>query len=460
MRVVLAKPYNLSDHIQPSLGLGYLATAARARHDVTILDCIKERLDVDRLERYLRRHRPDVLGFQCYTFDLPFIRRALEMAKRAQPGIVTLVGGPHPSAIPEEMMAAEPRVDYLFAGEAEIGLPRLLDVLDGGSGRLDTVPGLHWRDQGRIRANPGALTEDLDDLGMPAWDLIRPDTYPECQHGAFYEQFPIAPIMVTRGCPCRCAFCTGSVVSGRRIRRRSAGHVLGELRHLYERFGIREFHVVDDNFTADPEQAKTFLRQLKAADLKMTWAVPNGVRLDTLDEELLALMKDTGLYLVSVGVESGSDRILAAMRKGTTTARIRQQMDRVRRAGIDIAGFFVLGFPGETRRTILDTIRFAVELPLIRANFFTYLPFPGSDTYRMLQEAGELEGVDWNRFYFMTAAYVPRGLTRKALKRLHRLAFARFFLRPRILWRQIRAVKSARHALFLARRVFRWIGMS
>lgn len=457
MRVVLAKPYNLGDHVQPSLGLGYLATSIRDRNDVTIVDCIKERLDVDRLEKSLRRRRPDAIGFQCYTFDLPFIRKALERVKRLDPGIVTMVGGPHPSAVPEETLESLPELDYLVVGEAEVGLPRLLDVLEWGGGDLEGVPGLHWRDNGAIRSNPAVLTDDLDSLGFPAWDLIRPETYPECQHGAFYEQFPIAPIMVTRGCPCPCAFCTGSVVSGRRIRRRSPGHVLSELRLLRDRFGIREFHIVDDNFTADAEEAKRFLRQLKDAALGMTWAVPNGVRLDTLDEELLALMKETGLYLVSVGVESGSDDVLKAMRKGTTTARIRRQMERVRRSGIEMAGFFILGFPGETRETIHATIDFAVELPLIRANFFTYLPFPGSETYRALESSGELQGVDWDRFYFMAAAYVPPALSRRELKRLQRLAFARFFLRPRIFWRQLRAVKSPRHFVYLARRFFRWI---
>jgi radical SAM superfamily enzyme YgiQ (UPF0313 family) len=248
-------------------------------------------------------------------------------------------------------------------------------------------------------------------------------------------------------------------VSGRKIRRRSIDHVLGEIQYLYSKFGIREFHVVDDNFTMDAAYAKALLRKLKVMNLDMSWAVPNGIRMDTLDEELLGLMKDTGLYLISLGIESGSDRILKLMKKGITTARIREFVRMIQQAGIDMAGFFILGFPGETVETIRETIRFSTELPLKRANYFTYLPFPGSESYRMLQAKGELQDVDWTRFYFMNAAYVPDGMTRKALKRLQRLAFLKFYLRPQIMLYQIRSIRSLRHLFFLAKRFFHWIVM-
>jgi radical SAM superfamily enzyme YgiQ (UPF0313 family) len=292
---------------------------------------------------------------------------------------------------------------------------------------------------------------------MPAWDLIHPETYPESQHGAFFKKFPIAPIMLTRGCPYSCTFCAGGVVSGKRLRKRSINHVLKEMLLLYKDFGIREFHVVDDNFTLDIPYAKGFLRELKKLNLDISWAVPNGVRMDTLDEEILQLMKDTGLYLISLGIESGSDKILRLMKKGITTSRIRRSVNTIRASGIDIAGFFILGFPGETEESIKETIRFSLELQLVRANFFTYLPFPGSESYRELEAKGELKGVDWNHFYFMNAAYVPEGLTRKKLKTLQRLAFAKFYLRPRIIYYHIKSIKSFRHLFFLLKRFFHWI---
>ena len=458
MKILLVKPYNLSDHIQPSLGLGYLAQSARKDHEVRILDCIKERVDIGRLGAYLKKYSPDVVGFQCYTFDLKFVKSALKTAKNINRSVITAVGGPHPSAMPSETMRYMGRdVDYLFAGEAEASFPKLLDILSNAKGDLASVPGLVWREEDRVRSNPAFYIEDLDAVGLPAWDLIRPEDYPEAQHGAFFRKFPIAPIMLTRGCPYPCTFCAGKVVSGRKIRKRGIDSVLGEMKMLYKEHGIREFHVIDDNFTMDASYAKEFLKRLKGLGLDISWAVPNGVRMETLDPEMLKLMKDTGLYLISLGIESGSDEILRLMKKGNTVSKIRECVRTINGSGIDVAGFFILGYPGETEESIKKTIRFSLELGLVRANFFTYLPFPGSESYDQLASAGELDRVDWDNFYFMNAAYVPPGLTRKKLKSLQRLAFAAFYLRPKIMLYNIRSIKSFRHLMFLVKRFFRWI---
>ncbi len=458
MKILLAKPYNRSDHIQPSLGLGYLAAAVRKKHEVKLLDCIKDKVDAVRFAEILSEYRPDVLGLQCYTFDIGFIDSVLKSAKALNRKMVTMIGGPHPTAAPEETMKNfGESLDLCFVGEAETGLPMLLDLLSEGESDLGGVPGLVWRKDGSIKKNARIFQEDLDIIPMPAWDLIRPETYPEAQHGAFFKQFPIAPVIVTRGCPFPCTFCAGGVVAGKKIRRRSIDNVINELIYLNKERGIREFHIIDDNFTMDMNYAKKFLRRLKELDLGMTWAVPNGVRMDALDEELLELMKQTGLYMISLGIESGSDEVLGNMKKHLTTSRIRECVKRINKAGIDVSGFFIMGFPGETVETMFQTIKFSRELGLVRANFFTYLPFPGTESYEVLRAGGETGGVDWEHFYFMNASYVPKGLTRKKLKNMQRLAFAGFYLRPRIILYNLRSIKSFRHLVFLAKRFLNWI---
>jgi radical SAM superfamily enzyme YgiQ (UPF0313 family) len=161
--------------------------------------------------------------------------------------------------------------------------------------------------------------------------------------------------------------------------------------------------------------------------------------------------------MVSLGIESGSDKILKLMKKGITTARIRECVRLIQASGIDIAGFFILGFPSETVETARQTIDFSLELGINRANFFTYLPFPGTESYEMLQATGELHDVDWEKFYFTNAAYVPGSLTREELKSLHRSAFARFYLRPRVILYHIKSIKSPMHFWFLAKRFFHWV---
>ena len=457
MKILLIKPYNLSDHIQPALGLGYLASSLRKDHDVTILDCIKTRIKPEKFRAVIEKNKPDVAGIQCYTYDLYKIKEMLKEISGLR--ITTVLGGPHPSAAPLETFEFfGGRLDYIFRGEAEVGFKMLIDKLAGKTDvPLEEIPGLGWRKDGKIELNDVRFVEDLDDLEMPAWDLIRPKTYPEAQHGAFFKKFPIAPIITTRGCPYFCTFCAGSLISGRRLRTRTPDNVLDEIKMLYRTRGIREFHVIDDNFTLNKNFAKTLLKKLKAENLDISWSVPNGVRMDTLDDELLELMKDTGLYLISLGIESGSDRILRLMRKNITTDEIRQSVARIRKHGIDIAGFFILGFPGETVEDIEKTIEFSLELDLIRANFFTYLPLPGTESYNGLKAAGLLKGIDLKKFYFMNATFTPEGIGRGTLKALQRKAFMKFFLRPRVMLRNFNEIKSSGHLKFLSGRFARWM---
>ena len=457
MKVLLVKPYNLSDHIQPSLGLGYLATSIRGGHDVKILDCVKDRIKTSDFSRVLDKAKPDIVGIQCYTYDLYNIKDILRQCKARR--IKTVLGGPHPSAVPGESMDFFGKdLDYLFHGEAELGFKRLLDKLNNKSTTdFREIPGLVWREKDRTIKNDKYFVEDIDSLGMPAWDLIKPQTYPEAQHGAFFKKFPIAPIMATRGCPYSCTFCAGSLISGKALRKRSAENILREIKTLYGDYGIREFHIVDDNFTLNKAFVKKFLTGLKALNLDISWAVPNGIRMDTLDDELLGLMKETGLYLISLGIESGSDRVLKSMKKNITTDKIRDSIKSIRKYNIDIAGFFILGFPGETVEDIKKTIKFSLELDLIRANFFTYLPFPGTESFDNLRREGRLDKINLKKFYFMNATFTPRGIKKNALKALQRKAFLRFFLRPKILIQNLTEIKSFNHFRFLLKRFTRWM---
>ncbi|MBN1491547.1 MAG: radical SAM protein [Phycisphaerae bacterium] len=460
MRVLLIKPNNLSDHIQPSLGLGYLAQQIRRDHDVDFFDCIREKTEPEAVADIVAATQPHVVGIQCYTFDIRNVKRIVRAVKRLDSHITTIVGGAHVSSDPVHAMRDfGSDVDYGFAGEGEIGFGEFLGALEKRRPTFENIPGVVWRRDARIVANPQQLVANLDDLGLPAFDLIRPDTYPESQHGAFYEKFPISPIITTRGCPYSCTFCSAPILSGKRLRHHSVEYVQRMMRVLYYRYGIREFHIVDDNFTMDMDYAKSVMRMILDSGLDISLAMPNGVRMDWLDDELLELMKAAGVYVVSVAVESGNDAVLGAMKKKTTVAKIRENVGRIRRHGLDVAGFFILGYPGETGETIRNTIRLSRELDLLRANFFTYLPLPGTQSHRELVANGEIEAVNWNDFFFMTAPYVPQGMTRGDLLALKRSAFLRFYLRPSTFIRNVLAIRSPRHFRFLLRRFHHWILM-
>jgi len=460
MKVLLIKPNNISDHIQPSLGLVYLAAQIRKKHEVVIHDCIKENTSLEDIVKVVEDTKADIIGVQCYTLDVSNVCKILKIVKEAFPSKITVVGGPHISAVPSESYnSMQPYLDYGFRGEAEIGFPKLLDVLEGDKKGFYDVEGLIFRDQSeKIIINDPVFIENLDDLGFPAWDLMPPETYPESQHGAFFKNFPIACILITRGCPYSCSFCLAPIISGKRIRRHSVEYIKKHILLLYDR-GIREIHIVDDNFTFDKDHCKQILRGIIDLKLDISLALPNGIRIDRVDDEVIELMKEAGVYLISVAIESGSDRILKKMGKATTVDKLKQNVARIKKHGLPMAGFFIIGYPSETREDIEATIKLSKELGFIRANFFTFMPLPGTLSYYELVENNKIDEIDWKNFLFMTAPFVPEGMTRQELLSLKRNAFLSFHLRPTILIKNILGIKSFRHFMYLAKRFYHWILM-
>ena len=138
---------------------------------------------------------------------------------------------------------------------------------------------------------------------------------------------------------------------------------------------------------------------------------------------------------------------------------MKNAIQKIRKFDIDIAGFFIIGFPGETLGDIERTIQFSLDIDIIRANFFTYLPFPGTESYEYIKQKEGLDKVDWEKFYFFSASYSPEGMDVRTLKKLQRKAFVKFYSRPRIFWKNIRGIKSLRHFKFLVKRFFHWILM-
>lgn len=465
MRVALVKVLSVADEVVPPFGLGYLAEAVRRRgHEAVVVDALRDGLGEEALVSRLAGMNPDLVGVLLFTKDLRIVRSLLRSVRAALPAAKTCVGGPHPSAVPGETMEFfGEALDFAFAGEAETGLPLLLETLAverggrGGGGTFDHIPGLAWRDGDEVKANPPIFEEDLDSLEV-AWDLIPPGEYPRAPHGAYFRQFPVAPIITSRGCPFQCTFCAAECVSGRKIRRRSAENVVEEIAFLRKRFGVREIHIEDDNFTVSKPYVLSFCEELRRRAPGVTWACPNGVRIDTLDREMLEAMKASGLYFLSLGIESGSDRVLRSVKKSLTVARIEEKVGMIHEAGIGMSGFFMLGMPGETREEMEETIRFSLRLPLSRASFANFQPFPGCEAFDRLRKSGEI-AVDWETFSptLQSTTYHPRGITEPALRRLRKRALRKFYARPSVAWGMIREIRSWDHAAWVFRRGWRWL---
>lgn len=451
MRVLLVNPQNLHGRnyvVIPNVSLGYLASSClREGHDVTILDCVKNDLPPEAFADFLRANPQDVVGFNTFTPAMSAVRAYARVTQTTLPAADVILGGPHPTFEPIDTLAKIPQARFAFVGEAEEGLPRLLEAMAGpgpeDDGALDGIPGLVRRVDGQVIVNPRSLVDDLDRNGIPAWSLVRPDTYPVAPNGIFSRSRHIAPIIATRGCPYPCTFCGAGKALGKKVRKRSTENLVAEIDLLSRDYGVREIHIMDDNFTFDSDYAASFCEALMKRKDPIFWALPNGVRLDSLDEPLLRLMERSGCYSMAVGIESGNQHVLDHIKKRLTVEEVEAKIRLIKGvSGIKVTGFFILGYPTETRHDMERTIRFAMGLPIDRANFFNYTPFPGSEVYETLKEAGSIEGLDYDDLYIHNISFSPPGISRAEMLSFPRRAHLKFYLRPRILWNLAREVKS------------------
>lgn len=454
MKILLMNPIReRTDHVAPDIGLGYLATWVRKEgHEVNILDSNNAKLGFDALTERLSALQPELVGIKLFTQDLQSVRKTLRFLKTQNSRIITVVGGAHPSALPEHTLNTLHDADYAFKGEAEIGFPRLLQSLEGKC-TLKDVPGLVWRDGDSVRVNDQLFVNDLDELGMPAWDLLDPREYSDTAE-TFRKAFPAAPISITRGCPFPCTYCAGSTISGKPIRTRSIDNVLSEMQYLMENYGVREFNIADDNFTHNRAVVEAFCQGIIDRGWEIHWSGSTGIRLDSLDERLLDLMRRSGCYSFYVGIESGSQRILDLMKKRLNLEQIRTGVEMISKSGILVSGFFIIGYPGETREDILKTINFAKSLPLFKAHFFHFTALPATEAYETLLREGKISGPDDSMF--MDVSYVPEGLSAKELKELLKKAYLDFYLRPGVILRLLGRLSSPEQLKLIGKKMINY----
>jgi len=418
----------------PPLGLGYLATALRrAEQEVHILDCVNKKFTFEMFQNYISRCNFELIGITVYSAALKQVKRSLEIIKELTPETITIVGGPHPSAAPRHSLSFLKEADFAFRGEGEVGFPLFVKYLENGQKeRFKDVPGLVWREGEKIVCNDPVFHQKIDDFDYPAWDLIRPDEYG--QPGSIVPK-GWAYIISSRGCPFQCTFCSAHIIAGRKMRYRSIDHVIQEIKNLYSTYGIRKFSILDENFTLNRRRAKEFCRRILKEDVKFEFMLPNGVRLDTLTEDLLKLMKSAGFSKRNAaGIESGSERILKMMKKSLTKEKIREKIELMNRTGFQPIGYFILGFPTETREEMQETIDFAMSLKLYRAAFTPLIPLPGTEIFGTLVKNNELPvDFDFSKLSTDKVNYAPKGISKEELDRIRKKAILRFHLRPRVI---------------------------
>jgi len=467
MNVLLVIPYQkIEPYLLPNLGLGYLASALRKQsHHVDYLDCQKKNIGPKEWETFLRSHSYNVIGIQLYSYTHRTVLEMLQIAKRTIPDIVTVVGGPHPNAIPKETLEDNSEIDYAIHGEGENAFPELLSCLDStvNKEKLSSVPNLAWRNKdNQVKVNHRGFIKDLDSI-RPAWDLMDPRSYPRLSHGLINRGYPIAPIFSSRGCPYSCTFCSASANMGPKIRMRSTSNIVDEIKFLTEEFGVKEIHFEDDNFTFHKNFAKEVCQLIIDSNLRISWACPNGVRLDSLDTELLKLMERSGCYSFALGIESASDRVLKLMKKGDSNKIMREKIRLIAETTkIRMTGFIIVGFPGETEDDIKKTEKMVLEEPLHRVATGIFLPLPGTAICKDLIKQGKFpEKYDWNKLSpYDEDVYTDGSLTKKQIFSAKNKIQLKFYLRPRILWGILFEIHSLEQVKIALKMLLFWLGLA
>jgi len=332
----------------------------------------------------IRDFSPDIVGITMLTGTYKSAENVARIAKGISREIKVVAGGVHPTILPEETIRNS-YFDYVIRGEGEY---TLLELVSGV--REEDIRGLTYTNgKDEIISNPAReFIKDLDALPFPSRDLFLNDTH--------YIDYSY--IMTGRGCPFECTYCASKKIWGRKVRYRSPESVVEEVKYVYRTFGTRFFYFVDDTFTLNKKRTEKICKLLIQNDLDIEWIC--DTRLDTLDEKTLKLMKKSGCVRVKVGVESGSERILKDIKKGITRKQVQKAVSLIKKVGIDITVYLMLGFPTETNGDVQETLSLAKELDPTYYSLSILAPYPGTKIYDdMMKNGVTLPREHWEYFF-------------------------------------------------------------
>ena len=420
----------------PHLGLLMLgAVLHNSGHRVRIIDSSAQNLGFRETLEEIIRFQPDIVGFTAVTPSIIKTVKMASMVKKNFPTIPILIGGPHFTAIPEKTLKDYPVFDYGIMGEGEATMVETVDALSANR-KPSNVAGIVFREDGKVHfCHPRPPILELDSLPFPAWKLL--DDFPSRYHPALfkYKRLPSTHIISSRGCPYKCIFCDTSVFS-RQIRFHSPEYVIGMVEFLVKHFKIKEIIFEDDQFLVKRERVEKMCEDLLKAKLNIAWSCSARVN-SVNDIDLLKLMKRSGCWQISYGIESANQKILDFAKKAIRIDQVEKAVRLTHKAGILSKGYFIFGLPFENEETMENTIRFAKRIPLHDMSIFTLTPFPGSEMYDIAKNYGTIEK-DYEKMNLLNLVYVPNGLSKKTLLHYQQRFMKEFYLRPRIVVNYLR----------------------
>ncbi|MBU0673138.1 MAG: B12-binding domain-containing radical SAM protein [Proteobacteria bacterium] len=416
-------------NIMPPLGLASIAAYLEKNGiKVDLVDCYAHPQSDTLIRDLLLRWKPAMIGFSCTTSSFLDGVRIARQAKAALPGLKTVFGGVHVSALREGLLDSFPEVDFIVVGEGE---QVLTELVIAETSEPEGIPGLIYRDRTNTPVFTGFRKTflDLDTLPYPAYEKLAgyPDSYMLPIFN--YPKAPNSSCISSRGCPYACSYCDRSVFR-RSFRYNSAEYLYGHLSYLRDRFKIRHINFYDDQFTFNRQRVEDFTRMMIDRPLGMTFNC--AVRAEHIDFDLLKTMKKAGCWMISLGIETGDENLLAQHRQNADLGMLAEKIRLIHKAGIRTKGLLMMGLPGESEQSIQRSMEYVFSLPVDDFNLAKFTPFPGSPIYEKIHELGAFEE-DWEKMDCMSFQFIPKGMELEQLERLFIRFYKTHYMRPKVL---------------------------
>jgi len=401
----------------PHLGLAYIAGYLTSRgKNCSLIDGKFQRMHLEIIKRKLELLKPKIVGVTAMTHEIAQAGRVAEIVKDVSSEVVTVVGGPHATALPVQTLIDFPAFDIAVYGEGEYTLFEIVDAIQKEKS-LENIKGIAYRTAIGLHQNPAREPiKDLDALPFPAWDLL--------------PRSRIYPIITSRGCPFRCKFCMR--VLGNKVRQRSPENVIDELSYLIAEYHPEFIHFMDETFTVNKNYTKRLLDLMIENRLHRRVKWDAQTRADLVDYDILSKMKAVGCEWIGLGIESGNEEILKRSGKRLKLDQVMTAVKMAKKVGLKTDGFFIFGHPFETPRTVMDTINFATKLNTTQVTFGTMVPYPGTEIYEMArkEEGGyKLLSQSWEDFNKNIGNSLELvTLTRKQMEMLQIVGYLKFYL--------------------------------
>lgn len=402
--------------------------------EVDLIDMEAEGLSYPATLDRIRSFAPDLLGFTVTSWSFHSVLRWIKKFK-ADTAIPILVGGEHLRLYPQETMSHE-AIDFCITGEAEVPLPEFLSAFRDGRS-FHGIKSLGFRENGMVVIDRTIqYVDDINTIPFPARHLIKNELY----ENVLSRKKNFTALISSRGCPFNCAFCTHN---HQKYRARSPENVVDEIEFNLKNYDIRDFDIYDSTFTADEQRVIRICEEIRRRRLDVGFTVRS--RVDIVSREMIDSLKSAGCHTILYGIESSNPDILKMMNKRISPDLVMKTVNYTKQRGIKALGFFLFGFPGESRQTIEDTIRFSLALPLDYALYSILLPMPDTDIYTYYRERGLNDY--WAEYTLDETKtdlieFIGTEVTRAETARYALQAYRRFYFRPRIIWNRLKKLSS------------------